>query len=180
MRLDTDHSTPEADKPPHYEPFHVLVEATLDRSTIGRYADREEAARTVIDYAIALYNNERNTTHTLKVCASGTIDDDDLYAPNETRAQWGEQLLDCLEGMTGAEREIAFNDAVSYLLHAELRREAQNEPHFDARRVIERARDLLDAALHSFEGDRESGPYACGDDGRAAEFGEPDDAEAHR
>jgi hypothetical protein len=80
-------------------------------------------------------------------------DSDDTQA---SRARVGEALLRALEDVTGAEREVAFSDLVSYLLHAEMLRLSEEE---GTPRQFGEARDLLDMALDSFAGDSEDGPY---------------------
>ena len=80
-------------------------------------------------------------------------DSDDTQA---SRTEVGEALLRVMEEITGVDRESAFGDLVSYLLHAEMYRLAREEPEA---RTFGEARDLLDSALDSFAGDSEDGPY---------------------
>lgn len=170
--LDTDWITHIDDKGPHYNPVGLLVEVTIERNTFGRGADAEASAARVLTDAVALLNDQLGCAHSVTVSPFAEMDHDSIYGPNDTRASWGESICEFLETMTGVDRESAFTDAVSYLLHAELHRAARLDPLFDAKKVLKHAADLLDSALDSFDGDREDGPYACGDDGRGADFGE--------
>lgn len=147
--LDRDWNTPDEDKGPHYDPVRLVVDVIIERDTFGRMAGAEESAAKILDDGVAELNERFGCAHSVRpLIHMGT---DDGYTDNEVRAAWGEALLDYLGAVTGADRESAFTDAVAYLLHAEMLRLAREEP---------KARDLLDAALDSFAGDAEDGPYA--------------------
>lgn len=163
--LDTDWTTHIDDKGPHYNPVRLLVDVTISRDTFGRMADAETSAAKVLTDAVDQLNNEFDCAHSVKVLPFADMEDDSLYGPNESRASWGESICELIEAMTGTERESAFTDGVSYLLHAELHRMSLADPNFDAKRAAHIARQLVESALESFAGDREDGPYACGDDG---------------
>ena len=77
---------------------------------------------------------------------------------NTKRAAWGEELLTHMTELTGVDREDAFSDAISYMLHAEIDRlhsERRTSAPTDSV-----ARYLLNYGHDSFMGDEEDGPWA--------------------